>query len=179
MGPSGSGKSTLLKLLNHLISPDSGQLLYKEQSIFEMDPIQLRRRIMMTPQTPVIFEGSIKDNLIVGYAFSKEEAPSEQEMNEVMQTCLLKKDLAEKADNLSGGEKQRLALARAMLMKPDVLLLDEPSSALDEDTADIVMKNVVDHTKHHRQTLIMVTHDKKIANQFCENDINMKDYSLK
>ena len=178
MGPSGSGKSTLLKLLNNLISPDSGEILYKKQSIFEMDPIELRQKVVMTPQTPVIFEGSIRDNLTIGLTFSKQELSNDYELKDVLDTCHLKKELDDNAEQLSGGEKQRLALARATLMKPEVLLLDEPSAALDHDTADIVIQNFVEQAKDNAQTLIMVTHDKEIATKFSDNIIEMKEYSL-
>jgi putative ABC transport system ATP-binding protein len=178
LGPSGSGKSTLLRLLNNLVSPDSGELWYKEQAIMEINPIQLRRRIVMVPQTPVIFDGTVKENLLIGSAFSEKDPPSSHELEEAIQMCLLKKDLKESADHLSGGEKQRLSLARAILMKPEVFLLDEPSSALDEETAHIVIQRMVEHVKCHSQTLIMVTHDKEIANMVSDNHIEITKYSV-
>ncbi len=174
VGQSGSGKTTLLKLLNKLISPDAGEIFYNDQSINDMDSINLRREVVMLPQSPAIFGGSIKDNLLIGMKFSEKIYPSDDKLYEVLKMVNLKKDLTEDAEKLSGGEKQRVALGRVILMGPEVLLLDEPSSALDEDTEHIIIESLVKYTKKNNKTLIMVTHSKKVATHFSDEIVEMK-----
>jgi putative ABC transport system ATP-binding protein len=178
IGPSGSGKTTLLRLLNDLSSPDHGEILFKNKSISTMDPLQLRRTVVMVSQAPVIFDGSIGDNLQIGLAFSEKEPASEEDMKNLLELFQLDKRLDEEAEHLSGGEKQRLSWARAMLLDPEVFLLDEPTSALDEDTANTVLSRFRDFAREHSKTVIMITHSKELAQQVAENTIDMSRYSI-
>jgi len=179
VGGSGSGKTTLLRLLNKLISPDTGEIFYNDQSINDIESIDLRRAVVMLPQSPAIFSGSIKDNLLIGMKFSEKTYPSDNKLYEVLKMVNLNKDLNEDAERLSGGEKQRVALGRVILMEPEVLLLDEPSSALDEDTEHIIIESLVNYTRKNNKTLIMVTHSKKVATHFSDEVIEIKDGMVK
>ncbi|AOY74980.1 ABC transporter ATP-binding protein [Clostridium formicaceticum] len=174
VGESGSGKTTLLKLLNKLISCDYGEIFYENQSLKEINSVDLRRNVVMLPQYPAIFGGSIKDNLLIGLKFSEKQPISDDKLFQVLEVVKLNKKLDEDAEKLSGGEKQRIALARVILMEPEVLLLDEPSSALDEDTEHIIIDALVNYTKQNNKTLIMVTHSKKVANDFSDEIIEIK-----
>ncbi len=174
VGESGSGKTTLLRLLNKLISPDTGEIFYNNKSMEYINSVELRKEVVMLPQAPAIFSGSIQDNLLIGLKFSEQSYPSDDKLYEVLKMVNLHKDLAEDAEKLSGGEKQRVALGRVILMEPEVLLLDEPSSALDEDTEHLIIKSLVDYTKKNCKTLIMVTHSKKIATHFSDKIIEIK-----
>ncbi|MBT2659624.1 ATP-binding cassette domain-containing protein [Bacillus sp. ISL-45] len=178
IGPSGSGKSTLLRLLNNLSSPDHGEILFKNKSISTMDPLQLRRSVVMVAQAPVIFEGSMEDNLQIGLSFSEKEPAGVKEMEEMLELFMLDKRLDEDADHLSGGEKQRLSWARAMLLDPEVFLLDEPTSALDEETAKNVLMRFHEYAKQHAKTVIMITHFKELAQLVTDNTIDMSRYSI-
>jgi len=175
VGQSGSGKTTLIKLLNKLISLDSGEILYNDQFLHDLDSIQLRRNVVMLPQSPAIFPGSIKENLLIGLKFSQRPLVSDDKLQDVLNVVKLNKSLDENAEKLSGGEKQRLALGRVVLMEPEVLLLDEPSSSLDEDTEHIIIESLVNYTKNNNKTLIMVTHSKKVADQFADEVIEIKN----
>lgn len=175
VGQSGSGKTTLLKLFNKLISCDSGEILYNHQSLTDLDSIKLRRNVVMLPQSPAIFSGSIKDNLLIGLKFSEKPFVSNDTLSRVLTLINLNKELEEDSSKLSGGEKQRLALGRVLLMEPDVLLLDEPSSSLDEETEHIIMESVVNYAKENKKTLIMVTHSKKVAANFSDEIIELKN----
>ncbi|WP_079506739.1 ABC transporter ATP-binding protein [Mesobacillus jeotgali] len=177
-GPSGSGKSTLLRMLNDLSSPDQGEILFKNKAISTINPLQLRRTVGMVPQAPVIFDGSIEDNLQIGLAFSEKEPASKKDIEELLQLFLLDKRLDEEADHLSGGEKQRLSWARVMLLDPEVFLLDEPTSALDEDTARTVLLRFLEYVRKHSKTVIMITHSKELAEIVAENKIDMSRYSI-
>ncbi|SER71130.1 ABC transporter ATP-binding protein [Salisediminibacterium halotolerans] len=162
-GPSGSGKSTLLKLFNQMITPDQGEVTFLGADLNEYDPVELRRRVMMVPQTPVMFNGTVRDNAVIGFTFAGTEPPPDTAVKEMLSRVHLQQALDEPADVLSGGEKQRLALARALLMKPDVYLLDEPTSALDDETSRGVIDAFAAHVKANGQTLVIVTHDNALA----------------
>lgn len=174
VGESGSGKTTLLRLLNKLISCDSGEILYNNQSINDLDSVKLRREVVMLSQSPAIFSENIKDNLLIGLKFSERPPVSDEKLYQILKIVNLDKELTEDAKKLSGGEKQRLALARVMLMEPEVLLLDEPSSALDENTEHVVIQSLVNYAKKNNKTLIMVTHSKKVATLFADQIIEVK-----
>lgn len=174
VGQSGSGKTTLLRLLNNLISAHYGEISFDSIPLDEIDPVQLRRKVVMLPQNPAIFSGNIKDNLLIGLKFSQKPLAEDERLFEVLKSVGLNKELHMDADLLSGGEKQRLALGRIILMEPEVLLLDEPSSALDEETEYMIIKTLVTYTKDNNKTLIMVTHSKKIAREFSDNIVEIK-----
>ncbi|QPC47836.1 ABC transporter ATP-binding protein [Mangrovibacillus cuniculi] len=178
VGPSGSGKSTFLRLLTHLITPTKGKVLYHNEDLKEMDPISIRKKILMVPQSPVMFDGTIKDNLLIGLKFTEQEFPEDNRLKEILSMFRLNKELAEDVDHLSGGEKQRLALARSLLMYPEVLLLDEPTSALDDDTAESIMSSVMEYVKQKEMSVLMVTHDEEIAEKYAEDTIDMGPYRL-
>lgn len=175
VGESGSGKTTLLRMLNKMISPDRGDIFYNRTSLSELDSVELRRRVVMLPQAPAIFPGSIRDNLLVGLRFSERPDADDSTLLSSLETACLSKKLDDDADKLSGGEKQRLALARVLLLDPDVYLLDEPSAALDEDTERLLMERLVTQVRGRKKTLIMVTHSKQVASQFADHIIEMKN----
>lgn len=168
LGESGSGKTTLLKLLNHLVSCDRGKVLYKGQDVKMLDAVALRREVVMLPQTPLLFPGTIKKNMLLGLLFSKKEIVADAVLLQLLEDVGLKKELDHDAGSLSGGEKQRLALSRIMLMDPEAILLDEPTSALDDDTGDKIMEFVSRYMKSKGKTLVMVTHNKAIARHLGE-----------
>ena len=174
IGESGSGKTTLLRMLNHLQSPDQGKIFFNGEDLQDLEPVKLRRRVIMLPQTPVIFKGSVRDNLIIGRRFSEKETPPEEVLEDLLTKVKLSKKLNDSAEKLSGGEKQRLALGRILLMEPEVLLLDEPSSALDDETENILIETFVNYTKKHEKTLIMITHSKALAEKFGDRILQVK-----
>ncbi len=173
VGESGSGKTTFLKLLNHLINYESGLIEYKGTDLKELDTVELRREVILLPQVPVIFPGTVRENLLIGLQFSKKEPPQDQQLLEEMHRMNLFKRLDDNTDTFSGGEKQRLALARVLLMDPEVLLLDEPTSALDDNTVDIVLGHVIDYIRENQKTLVMVTHSRQLAQMMGEKIITL------
>jgi putative ABC transport system ATP-binding protein len=174
VGESGSGKTTLLKLFNKLISPDKGEIKYMDKNLRDFDSVKLRREVVMLPQSPAIYEGSVKDNLLIGLKFSeKDEVTQEDSLMKILKEVSLNKNLQDNAEKMSGGEQQRLALGRIILLDPNVYLLDEPSSALDEETEYLVIEKMVDHVRKNNKTLIMVTHTKRIAEEFADNIVEV------
>lgn len=173
VGESGSGKSTLLRLLNKLISCDSGEIFYNDQSLNTINSVELRRNVVMLPQLPAIFPGTVRDNLLIGIKFAEKPAVDDAKLHQVLKIVHLHKELNDDSDKLSGGEKQRLALGRVILLDPEVYLLDEPSSSLDEETERIIIEKIVAYTREANKTLIMVTHSKKVAYTFSENIVEI------
>ena len=175
LGASGSGKTTLLKLLNKSISPSSGTIWYGEMDLKKVPSVAHRRQVLMLSQQAAMFPGTIEDNLTVGFQFQERTAPDADTMQQMLAKVQLKKALIEPVINLSGGEKQRLALARVFLLDPAVYLLDEPSSALDDDTADAVIGLVVEQARATGRSIVMVTHSKAVASKFADETVLMKD----
>ncbi|MEZ5143847.1 MAG: phosphate ABC transporter ATP-binding protein [Acidimicrobiales bacterium] len=133
-GPSGSGKSTLLRMCNRLEVPTSGRILLDGEDLAAVDPTVLRRRVGMVFQRPVVFGGSVRDNLRVADVHVDDAGAAE-----VLGRCGLDAGfLDRRADDLSGGEAQRMCLARTLLTNPEVLLMDEVTSALDVDARHMV-----------------------------------------
>lgn len=175
VGESGSGKTTLLKMLNHLISPDSGTIMIDGRPVTDWDPIELRRKVVMMAQTPVVFKGTIRDNLLVGLRFSEKTEADDERLHEMLDRVGLNKPLDADSSSLSGGEKQRLSLGRILLLDPPVLLLDEPSSALDEETTAFVMDRLTEHVRTRGKTLVVVTHSKAVVRSIADEIVEVAD----
>ena len=173
VGESGSGKTTLLRLLNKMISCESGEIFYNGENIDTVDSVEIRRQITMLPQVPTVFPGTIRENLLIGLKFAEKPMVDDEKLHEILATVKLEKDPDTEIEDLSGGEKQRLALGRVILLDPEVFLLDEPSSALDDETEKIVIEKIVCCTKATDKTLIMVTHSKSIAREYSEKIIEI------
>lgn len=158
VGPSGSGKSTLLKLISNLISPTKGKIFYKNKNFDDYNPIELRKMIGYIFQTPYLFGDFVKENLEYPYKVRNQEM-DEDRISQLfslfkMDTGYINRDVR----NLSGGEQQRIALIRSLLFMPEVLLLDEITSALDEENKEIV-EEVICSLNQGGTTVMWVTHD--------------------
>ena len=162
MGPSGSGKSTLLKMLDNLISPDSGDILYKGDNIKTFKAHALRRKVIMQSQFPAIFEGDVRDNLNIARKFSDIDALDDAKLKKLLDIVLLDKDLNDNSKDFSGGEKTRLSIARVLAMDAEVYLFDEPTSSLDEETEYKLISNVIKYLKERDKKIIMVSHSEKL-----------------
>ncbi len=153
-GPSGSGKSTLLRLCNRLEVPTSGRACFRGEDIAGMDPLWLRRRVGMCFQRPTPFAGTVADNLRVA-----DPGASDARMAETLaRVALAGSWLDRDATALSGGEAQRMCLARTLMAQPRVLLLDEPTSAVDAEAAAVIERAVRDLAADGIPAL-WVTHD--------------------
>ena len=154
-GPSGSGKSTLLRLSNRLEVPTSGRALFCGNDIAELDPLWLRRRVGMCFQRPTPFPGSVRDNLRA----ADPGASDEQMTATLARVALTGSWLDRDATALSGGEAQRMCLARTLMAQPQVLLLDEPTSAVDAAAARVIEQAVRDLADDDVIPALWVTHD--------------------
>ncbi len=170
-GPSGSGKSTLLKMLNKMQSPTSGEIYYKGENIKKINPIMLRREIPMLGQDVIRYQNTVRDNLLIGLKFQNKSSVDDKILKETLNKVRLSIDLDSNIEKLSGGEMQRVAIARLILLDKDTYLLDEPTSALDSATEDIVIKNFIENFKG--KTIIYVTHSEKIAQKYANKLIEL------
>lgn len=170
VGPSGAGKSTLLRLCNRLEVPSSGTVRFRGTPLEDLDPRDHRRRVGMVFQQPTTFPGTVGDNLLVADPDADHDA-----LHDVLQAVALDGALHERqADRLSGGEAQRLCIARALLTRPEVLLLDEPTSALDEGSRDEV-EAMTDRLRDRGVTLVWVTHDQAQAARRGDHVVALRD----
>ena len=163
VGPSGSGKSSLLRCLNRLEEPTAGTVRFDGRDIRDLDPRRLRRGAALVMQTPVVFEGTVRENLRIRPADADGDL-SEARLGQVFADVGLEGELLDRdAATLSGGEKQRLTIARALLGQPRALLLDEPTSALDPPNAALVVETVSRLREARGLSIVAVTHQPELV----------------
>ena len=172
-GPSGAGKTTLLRLCNRLEVPDAGTVSYRGQHLEELDPLVLRRRVGMVFQRPTAFPGSVADNLAVAHP----DASTEELRTALQQVALDPALLDQEARTLSGGELQRMCLARTLVTRPETLLLDEPTSALDAQPKQ-VFEITTRELAARGITIIWVTHDDAQARRVADRTYQLRDGHL-
>lgn len=159
VGPSGAGKTTLLKLCNRLISPTSGQILFNGEPIETFAPTKLRKQIGIVLQNAPVIRDTVQANLILPSLLHNEPV-TEDEIKDMLQLVQLEsKFLKQPATKLSGGQRQKLAIARTLMNKPDVLLLDEITSALDPTATREIEELIQAINKKYGTTIIWITHN--------------------
>ena len=169
VGPSGAGKSTLLRLLDRLAEPSSGQVLLSGRPLPSYDVLELRRRVGLVQQAPVLLGDTVLEDLRVGAPLL---APVDAE-ELLVRAGLPGIDLGRATAGLSGGEAQRLCLARALAVGPEVLLLDEPTSALDAVAAGAV-EQVIKRLVADGLTAVLVSHDLAQARRVADDVIVLR-----
>jgi ATP-binding cassette subfamily B protein len=162
VGQSGSGKSTLMKLLTRLYKPNVGKILIDQFDIDKVELYSLRRQIGIVPQEPLLFSGTVAENI----ALTDPDATSDAIVEAARLACAhdfimelpggYSANVGERGSGLSGGQRQRLALARTLLSRPKLLVLDEATSALDYDTERRVCDNLLENLRH--STVFFITH---------------------
>ncbi len=157
-GPSGCGKSTLLRLLNRLDEPTAGTVLLNGTDYKTLSPRTVRQRVGLVPQQPTLIEGTVADNVTWGPRLR--DAPVDlAHMHTLLSRLGLDGYADRPAQDLSGGEAQRVALARTLFNDPDVVLLDEPTSSLDAAAANRVETLLADLVADTTRPAVLVTHD--------------------
>jgi ATP-binding cassette subfamily C protein LapB len=166
IGKIGSGKTTLAKLIMNLYSPTKGSVLVDGSDVRQIDPVDLRKSIGYVPQEPFLFLGTVKDNLTIGQNFASDDEIIEASKLAGLDRFLGKHEagfdlmVGERGDGLSGGERQSITLARAILSKPNFLLFDEPTNAMDTQTEQMFIKNM--ESVIEDRTLVIATHKMSI-----------------
>jgi len=158
VGPSGAGKSSFLRLLNRLDEPTSGAVRFEGHDYRQIPPRELRRRVGMVTQTAYLFPGTLADNLRFGPLQQGIELPAKT-IDALLTEVGLEGRSGEDVAHLSGGEAQRVSLARALANEPAVLLLDEPTSSLDAEAKDEIEKLILTVVRRNELTCVMVSHD--------------------
>ncbi len=164
-GPSGTGKSTLLRLCNRLEETQQGEILFNGQSIRSYPPSLLRRKMAYVQQTPVVLDGSVRENLLLPFSFQQNrdlQPPTDAELQKVLEEFIPEISLQENALNLSGGQRQRLCLLRTLQLEPMLLLLDEPTSALDAENRTLVEDVVEKLNREKGISVLFVSHQEYI-----------------
>lgn len=164
VGPSGAGKSTFLRVLNFLEKPQTGTLsLFGHQvdlpSLSHSKGLHLQRQMAFVAQKPVMFQTTVFENVALGLSYrGVPHSKKVQLVKEALELVGLEASKGRKAASLSGGEAQRIALARALVLQPKLLLLDEPTSNLDPSNVSIIEQIISRIRRESRMTILMVTH---------------------
>jgi len=177
VGPSGSGKSSLLRCLNRLSEPTHGNVTLDGVDVSRLPVRELRRRAGMVFQHPTLFPGTIADNVLYG-PLVRDALPEDPAafVRQQLELVGLPADWVEHpVDDLSGGEAQRVALARALANDPDVLLLDEPTAALDRGAAGRIEHLLLDLAARTGLTYVWVTHDLDQARRVGDSGLVLVD----
>lgn len=161
-GPNGAGKSTLLRLLALVEKPTHGQIFYQGVPVKSKNSLDIRRRFVLLLQRPVFFHGSVRTNVIYGLKVRRLADPTIQtRLDRVVSLFSLEKLLDRRVDQLSGGEAQRVNLARAFILQPEILFLDEPFSPLDAPTRQELLEELRRTVLVTGQTTVLVTHHRE------------------
>lgn len=160
VGPNGAGKSTLLLALAHLLPLAQGEVLFDGKSLKDLNALEYRRRISFVFQSPLLLDMTVEQNVALGLKFRG--TPSE-EVRERVSKWIKRLEIEtltkRRAGQLSGGEAQRVSLARAFVLEPELLLLDEPFSALDPPTRSQLIEDLSGLLMEDHRTAIFVTHN--------------------
>lgn len=175
IGPSGAGKSSLIKCIPRLYQYE-GKIIFKSNSTLDIDIAELRKNINYVSQLPVVFPGSVRDNIFWGRSYWNLETSDNIAHDLLKSVNLADISLDQNANQLSVGQKQRLHLARALAVEPEVILLDEPASSLDAISKQS-FENLITKLKQENPELsvIMITHDLNQAKRMAEYAILLNE----
>lgn len=167
LGPNGAGKTTLLRLLNLLLRPTGGTLTFRTQDVSRATDRELRafrRQMAFVFQAPVLFTGSVRRNLEYGLTLRGCPPPERiKKVEAILEQAGLEALAAVSSKELSGGEAQRVAVARALVLEPKVLLLDEPTTNLDRENQRLIENLLEAYAQKDNTTLLLVTHSLRQA----------------
>ncbi|ONK22531.1 phosphate ABC transporter ATP-binding protein [Bacillus sp. VT-16-64] len=157
-GPSGAGKTTLLKLCNGLISPTSGDIFIHDKNINEYAPIELRRMAGIALQNAPMIKGTVYDNLALPLKLAGKNLPKKEAASFLEDVGLDEAFLDRDSKSLSGGQRQKVSIARTLVNRPDILLLDEITASLDPASSKEIEQLIVKINRRYGVTMIWITH---------------------
>ena len=177
LGVSGCGKSTLLHILSTLLKPDSGEVIYKQKSLYELSQNELskirRLDFGIIFQSHYLFKGfSARENIELASILSNEPIDAAY-----LEALKISHVLQNKVGELSGGQQQRVSIARVLTKKPRVIFADEPTGNLDKQTANDVMQTLFSYVKQNKAALVLVTHDNDLAAK-CDDIYKLENKEL-
>lgn len=167
-GPNGSGKSTLVNIISGMIAEYDGNILYNGRQMDE----KIRKRMTHVFQKPYLFRRRVYENIAYPLRIRKVEKIEEKILvKQVINQLEIDELVDKKGHLLSGGETQKVALARALVFKPELLLLDEPTSNIDPESIIIMEREILRFNKESKGTVLIVTHNLEQAQRICDNII--------
>ena len=179
VGPNGSGKTTLLNILNLLEKADEGQIFFYDQEITNKsnsDTLEIRRKITLVNQDPFLFHSTVYDNIAYGLKIrSIPPKVQKSRIRSALNIVGLSGFKDRKANQLSGGEVQRVVIARALVIEPEILFLDEPTTSIDQKHIDVVERVIKKIKKEIKTTVIFTTHDLSQAYRLADEVISLLD----
>ncbi|MHA2232393.1 MAG: ABC transporter ATP-binding protein [Candidatus Hodarchaeales archaeon] len=170
-GPSGCGKTTLLRIINGIDEMTSGDVVLDGESIHDVPPLIWRRNCPLIFQEPRLFPGTVEYNIEFAAEYHKLPVQVGNLLEAVGLDGFEEKDVT----TLSGGQKHRVSIARALALEPQVLLLDEPTASLDEDTKLVIEKLITNLVKKRGISAILVSHDKNQVERLAESSIVLEE----
>ena len=170
-GDNGAGKTTLLKILAGLENHDSGSIVYNNQPLGP----NLMKKITYLSQTPYLMRSSVYENIIYPLKIRNVDSKIiERKAFEIMEELQVTELRNQLATQLSGGESQKVALARALVFDPEVLLLDEPTASIDPATIEILEEAIIKRNKLQNMTIIMISHNMDQVKRMCDEVVYMR-----
>ena len=175
-GKSGSGKTTLIHLISGILKPQSGEILFYDKSITDMNDKEIRKHRISNigfifQEFELLEYLNVMDNLVLPYKINKSlvlDAEIKDKAKEIANRIGIGNKLDQHPKQLSGGERQRLAIARALITSPPLIIADEPTGNLYEKTSNIVMDEITDQVSYTNSTLIMISHNNELISSFDE-----------
>lgn len=173
IGPNGSGKSTLLKIMGGILEPDSGSVQFKESPITRINKKLFAQSVSWIPQDhPMVFPFKVSEIVLMGRhpylsPLSFESSEDIEISRRAMKTTMTSQFTDRYFNEISGGEKQRVMIASALAQNPEMMLLDEPTAALDLKYQVQILKILKDLNTEHKMTLTLAMHDLNLASKFC------------
>ncbi len=172
LGKNGAGKSTLLKLLGFLEKPQQGKIFLFDKDSATTSLFTLRKRVVMVSQKPYLLRGTVLDNALLGLKFrSLPIASAKKQAEQTLEQVGIASLRDAQAASLSGGEAQKVALARALALQPEVLLLDEPFSHLDQASIRHINFLIQQYVRQNNHTVIFSTHNHQHATEIADESI--------
>jgi putative ABC transport system ATP-binding protein len=159
VGPSGSGKTTLLKLCNGLISLTSGNIFIHNKPISTYNPVELRRLVGIALQSAPMVKGTVFQNLALPLELQGRQLEEQDALHLLDDVGLEKSFLHRKTDDLSGGQRQKVSIARTLINRSEILLLDEITSALDRNSLHDIEQLIINMNRQYGTTIIWITHN--------------------
>ncbi|MBF0516786.1 MAG: ATP-binding cassette domain-containing protein, partial [Nitrospirae bacterium] len=179
MGQNGSGKSTLLRMCTFLEQPDSGKVDYLQHDTVLENNLALRRRITLVLPSVGVFNTTVYENVAYGLKLRKaSKAKIEEEVLNAIEMVGLKDKIRHRAVTLSSGETQRMGLARALAISPEVLYLDEPTAAVDAKNSETIQEIIINIRHTLKTTIILATHDTGLAAVAADTVLSLRDGRL-
>ena len=177
LGPNGAGKTTLMRLLSFISTPCSGTITFQGQEVQRDQVAKYRARVVWVPQTPVMFTGSVVYNVAYPMRLKKNMNKTDimAKTMALLQTVGLEHMANAPAHRLSGGEAQRASIARAMAAGAEVILFDEPTASVDHRSRGEIIKIIHKLWSKHDLSIVVTTHDKALADEICQEHINLFD----